>query len=240
MNKQLENIIEMMTAFKQEVKTFVELPSIDVIQLRANLAYEELKETEDGFESYYKFLTNSEFNEVSESEYIEEYKEILDGIIDQIVILAGTLNSYGISLGDERCSYKWNTLFNHYLNDEKFTIPKKYVFDNWNGVTNASIQIHNLITKIKESSIDSFCGYGKVDEEVIKFSHKILLHILEMANAMGLKDRKLFELLWDEIFNSNMSKLENGEPVLREDGKVLKGKDYRKPDITKVVTDYLK
>jgi predicted HAD superfamily Cof-like phosphohydrolase len=40
------------------------------------------------------------------------------------------------------------------------------------------------------------------------------------------------EEIFDEIQRSNMSKLgENGEPVYREDGKVLKGPNYFKPNI---------
>lgn len=47
----------------------------------------------------------------------------------------------------------------------------------------------------------------------------------------GMQD-KIVEV-FDEIQRSNMSKLgENGEPIYREDGKVLKGPNYFKPDIS--------
>lgn len=42
--------------------------------------------------------------------------------------------------------------------------------------------------------------------------------------------------VFNEIQASNMSKLgEDGKPVLREDGKILKGPDYFKPDIKKFI-----
>ncbi|MCT4624295.1 MAG: nucleoside triphosphate pyrophosphohydrolase family protein [Schleiferiaceae bacterium] len=42
----------------------------------------------------------------------------------------------------------------------------------------------------------------------------------------------IIEEVFEEIQRSNMSKLdENGKPIYREDGKVLKGKNYFKPDI---------
>lgn len=42
------------------------------------------------------------------------------------------------------------------------------------------------------------------------------------------------EEIFDEIHRSNMSKLgEDGNPIFREDGKVLKGPNYFKPDISK-------
>ncbi|TYB80290.1 hypothetical protein ES677_02840 [Bizionia gelidisalsuginis] len=44
------------------------------------------------------------------------------------------------------------------------------------------------------------------------------------------------EDVFNEIQRSNMSKLgKNGEPIYREDGKVLKGPDYFKPNIAKIL-----
>ena len=44
----------------------------------------------------------------------------------------------------------------------------------------------------------------------------------------------IIEDIFDEIQSSNMSKLgEDGKPVLREDGKILKGPSYFKPDLSK-------
>jgi len=42
---------------------------------------------------------------------------------------------------------------------------------------------------------------------------------------------------FDEVQNSNMSKLgENGEPIYNESGKVMKGPNYFKPDLSKFVS----
>ena len=44
------------------------------------------------------------------------------------------------------------------------------------------------------------------------------------------------EEVFEEIQKSNMSKLgANGKPIYREDGKVLKGPDYFKPDIRSIL-----
>ncbi|MGB2129195.1 MAG: hypothetical protein ACPHXR_06920 [Flavicella sp.] len=44
------------------------------------------------------------------------------------------------------------------------------------------------------------------------------------------------EEVFEEIQRSNMSKLDsNGEPIYREDGKVLKGPNYFKPNIKKIL-----
>ena len=50
----------------------------------------------------------------------------------------------------------------------------------------------------------------------------------------GFQDK--IEAIFDEIQRSNMSKLgADGKPIYREDGKVLKGPNYFKPDIEKIL-----
>lgn len=72
--------------------------------------------------------------------------------------------------------------------------------------------------------------------------------IVEIADALGDMlyilcgtiiehgmQEKIVEV-FDEIHQSNMSKLgEDGKPILREDGKILKGKNYFKPNINKIM-----
>ena len=53
------------------------------------------------------------------------------------------------------------------------------------------------------------------------------------GHAFGIDLDKCF----DEVQNSNMSKLSaNGEPIYNESGKVMKGPNYFKPDLTKFVS----
>ena len=53
------------------------------------------------------------------------------------------------------------------------------------------------------------------------------------GHAFGINLDKCF----DEVQNSNMSKLnENGEPIYNDSGKVMKGPNYFKPDLTKFVS----
>ena len=50
----------------------------------------------------------------------------------------------------------------------------------------------------------------------------------------GLQDK--IDDVFNEIQRSNMSKLdEDGQPIFREDGKVLKGPNYFKPNILKIL-----
>ena len=52
------------------------------------------------------------------------------------------------------------------------------------------------------------------------------------GHAFGIDLDKCF----DEVQNSNMSKLdENGKPIYNQNGKVMKGPNYFKPDLSKFV-----
>ena len=52
------------------------------------------------------------------------------------------------------------------------------------------------------------------------------------GHAFGIDLDKCFE----EVQNSNMSKLDNnGNPIYNDDGKVMKGPNYFKPDLSKFV-----
>ena len=55
--------------------------------------------------------------------------------------------------------------------------------------------------------------------------------------AHGLQD--LVDELFEEVHRSNMSKLdEQGEPIFREDGKVLKSNLFSKPDILSILAKH--
>ena len=55
------------------------------------------------------------------------------------------------------------------------------------------------------------------------------------GHAFGINLDKCFE----EVQKSNMSKLDkNGKPIYNEIGKVMKGPDYFKPDLSKFITKF--
>jgi predicted HAD superfamily Cof-like phosphohydrolase len=62
-----------------------------------------------------------------------------------------------------------------------------------------------------------------------------MLYILcGTINAHGLQEK--MASVFEEIQRSNMSKLDdNGQPIYREDGKVMKSNNYFKPDIKSIL-----
>ncbi|MBN2596528.1 hypothetical protein GQR60_06665 [Labilibaculum sp. A4] len=62
------------------------------------------------------------------------------------------------------------------------------------------------------------------------------IHYLIMGTVLefGLQDK--YAEIFSEVHRSNMSKLdENGNPIYREDGKVIKSELYSKPEIAKIL-----
>ena len=75
--------------------------------------------------------------------------------------------------------------------------------------------------------------------------------LVEVADALGdqlyilcgtiLKHGLQYKIeeVFDEIQRSNMSKLDsNGRPIFREDGKIMKGQNYFKPNIKQILNDH--
>ena len=55
-----------------------------------------------------------------------------------------------------------------------------------------------------------------------------------ISHGMG----DVIEDIFDEVHRSNMSKLgEDGKPIYREDGKILKGPNFSSPNLSKFLSD---
>ena len=106
----------------------------------------------------------------------------------------------------------------------------------------------NVETELQWSSVAEL-RYALIEEELHELREALDdKNIVEVADALtdllyvvygaghsfGISLDKCFE----EVHNSNMSKLgADGMPIYREDGKVLKGPNYWKPDLKKVIYD---
>ncbi len=63
-----------------------------------------------------------------------------------------------------------------------------------------------------------------------------LTDLLYVVYGMGLEFGIDLDKCFEEVHNSNMSKLgSDGKPIHREDGKVMKGPNFRAPDLKKVL-----
>ena len=89
------------------------------------------------------------------------------------------------------------------------------------------------VNLIKEELDELIEAMNKKDlVEVADALTDILYVTYGAGHAFGINLDKCFE----EVQNSNMSKLdENGKPIYNEHGKVMKGPNYFKPDLSKFV-----
>lgn len=101
----------------------------------------------------------------------------------------------------------------------------------------------------------------KLPEETVKLRHNLMEEenneyleaalkgdFVEVADALGDKlyvllgtilehgMQEVIQEVFDKIHDSNMSKLgEDGNPIYREDGKAMKGPNYKKPDFKDIL-----
>ena len=102
-------------------------------------------------------------------------------------------------------------------------------------------------TDIDESTMN--LRFSLMDEENKEYLEAIKNNdIIEVADALGDMlyilcgtiithgMQHVIDQVFEEIQSSNMSKLgSDGKPIYREDGKVLKGPNYFRPDIAKIL-----
>lgn len=74
-------------------------------------------------------------------------------------------------------------------------------------------------------------------EEDFEAIAKELADLLYVVYGTGHNFGIDLDAAFAEVHRSNMTKLdENGQPIFREDGKVLKGPNYEEADMSKVIT----
>ncbi len=89
---------------------------------------------------------------------------------------------------------------------------------------------HSLIAEEYREFVEALLKADIV--EVADSLADLTVVVLGTAIAFGIP----FEAVFTEVMNSNMSKLdENGKPIYRADGKVLKSNLYTPPDLRRVM-----
>lgn len=97
-------------------------------------------------------------------------------------------------------------------------------------------QIYQLRHKLMEEENDEYLDAAKRGDlvEIADALGDMLYILCGTILSHGMQD--VIEEVFDEIQRSNMSKLdENGNPIYREDGKVMKSNLYFKPNIERIV-----
>ena len=85
-----------------------------------------------------------------------------------------------------------------------------------------------------EAADECFADPENIDrrKDLLKELSDLVFVCYQFASAFGLDLDKAMDL----VFESNMSKLdEQGKPIFRPDGKVLKGPNYKEPTLTDLI-----
>ena len=107
--------------------------------------------------------------------------------------------------------------------------------------TNASLssdKINNLRIDLIEEELEELKdAINKKDlKETVDALTDILYVVYGAGHAFGVNLDKCFE----EVQNSNMSKLgEDGKPIYNENGKVMKGPNYFKPNLNQFLKQFI-
>jgi len=103
--------------------------------------------------------------------------------------------------------------------------------------SNLSEKVYNLRFNLMKEENDEYldaCEKGDL-VEIADALGDMMYILCGTILSHGLQSK--IEEIFEEIQRSNMSKLdENGKPIYREDGKILKSKKYFKPNISKILS----
>ena len=93
---------------------------------------------------------------------------------------------------------------------------------------------YNLMVEENREYLDA-CKDGNLVEIADALGDQLYI-LLGSILRHGMSD-KIIDV-FNEIHSSNMSKLDsNGNPIFREDGKILKGENYFKPNLKQFIND---
>tara|TARA_Y100001978_G_C23686941_1_gene432458 strand:+ start:1185 stop:1571 length:387 start_codon:yes stop_codon:yes gene_type:complete len=103
--------------------------------------------------------------------------------------------------------------------------------------SNLSEKVYNLRYNLMKEENDEYldaCEKGDL-VEIADALGDMMYILCGTILSHGLQNK--IEEIFEEIQRSNMSKLdENGKPIYREDGKILKSKKYFKPNISNILS----
>lgn len=118
----------------------------------------------------------------------------------------------------------------------KFEVPFKTTRDPFDD-SDEAIALSRMRARLMKEEVKEWEESAIYNDDVDKRAKEladILYTVFGTIITEGLQD--VIERVFDEVHESNMSKLgSDGKPVKRADGKVLKGENYKEPDLSWLV-----
>ncbi len=166
-------------------------------------------------------LIKEELEELKLAFVNEDIVEVADALVDLMYVTNGTVLEFGMQayLGDE--SYDLKTFLNGDVTCTPSVAVNEAGFHNLDFLANAVSQL--------EQAVNSRNLFSTV-EWLVTLVEMILVVVIDFCL------QNYFYACHDEVQASNMSKLgEDGKPIYRADGKVVKGANFFKPNLHKIL-----
>ena len=131
----------------------------------------------------------------------------------------------------ENCLEEFHKAFGHPV-DEKMSVDgmelrRNLIVEEFTELMSEISQVSIALARGRKPKLE-------VRENLLKELCDLQYVISGMAVAFGLP----LEVAFNRVHESNMSKLGNhGKPIYREDGKVMKGPNYKPPDLKALVNE---
>ena len=199
-SKQLEQVWQFHQAFKIDQSEEMRLGTQSKRKLRLKLFAEEL-------------------GEFTLATYKKDNLEQLDGVIDMLYILFGTVHYHGFGL-----------MFQDFINGEH-DISERPI-EAYPVAFGLALKTNNAEAKYLHGSIT----YSELLQMLVELT-TLSIKLYNRLEKDGIVLPGSFEKAFTEVHESNMSKLDkDGNPIYREDGKVLKSDQYFKPNLKQFLT----
>ncbi len=153
-------------------------------------------------------LIEEELEEYCEAFACNDRIEMADALADLLYVLAGTAVAYGIA-------------------------PQETVLSPYEGVSPPTKDVEAYDMFLRED----FWNYQQAEQDNdLDAVAKTIVHMMVEIFGIAYRSNIPINEVFSEVHRSNMSKLgEDGRPILREDGKVLKSKLFTPPNIAAIL-----
>ena len=206
--------------------------NLELLNLRKNLISEEWGELSDELnKTTDQLLKNEGSIERSTAE------QVIKESCDLIYVVAGTAATFGLRYRPEN-AFAWYVGNDDPLYTRKSVEQVSTVRQFFDNIEIRYIELGMWVDSIiKVQLTDDECNEGLSRTEyegITRCLEDITKMVIDFADNFG------FPLLdaFNAVHASNMSKLgDDGKPVYREDGKVMKGPNYHKPDMSVFVEE---
>lgn len=156
---------------------------------------------------------------------MEQWNKLV-GLVKEFYIAFGQQEFLKKEMTDERMELR-ERLFDEELKEYKMAEKNKDKVEMLDAVCDMCYILIGTLLEMHKGDVDTVTDviyFGEDDKS--KF-------IFEKVFKNEFND--IFVKAFEEVHKSNMSKLENGKAIFREDGKILKGENYFRPNLKQFI-----